>query len=484
MPPDTAFALIEKVRGALRLMALSAQAAALGLTVGMTLADARARVPDLAAIAYDPRSDQALLARLARACLAYTPGVAAHPPATIMLDMAGCLHLYANARALDDQLQACCAVFGVRPRMAFAATPDMAAALAEFGGTDWRALPVAALRLGPETHLALQRAGFTTLGMLASRPRAPLAARFGVRLIDQLDRLTGAQDAHITPARPRAPITASLRCADPIARTSDVLEAIERLAEDICRQLERAEAGGRAFLLQLDRSDGHVAKLRVDTSLPTRDPATIMRLVQLRLDSLADPLDPGFGYDRLVLTAIMHEPLAMLQRDFDPQPHDSTASAALIDRLRTRFGAHRILRLAEADSHIPECAGFLSANDLGTEVRPGAATPCDAPSPVPLRPLSLFDPPQPITVIAEVPDGPPRRFEWRGRQHSVMRHEGPERIAFPWWQRSGGHAQNPGLTRDYYRVEDTEGHRFWLFRHGLYGTEAATPRWYIHGLFA
>ena len=102
----------------------------------------------------------------------------------------------------------------------------------------------------------------------------------------------------------------------------------------------------------------------------------------------------------------------------------------------------------------------------------------------PRRPLLLFDPPQQVEVIAAVPDGPPRRFHWRGRAHNIVRQEGPERIAPEWWRRKDGHADNPGLSRDYYRVEDESGHRFWLFRHGLYGCETGERLWYIHGLFA
>ena len=59
----------------------------------------------------------------------------------------------------------------------------------------------------------------------------------------------------------------------------------------------------------------------------------------------------------------------------------------------------------------------------------------------------------------------------------VARAEGPERIGGEWWR--DPHER----TRDYYRVEDIDGRRFWLFRAGLYG-ERGEPRWFIHGLFA
>jgi hypothetical protein len=64
------------------------------------------------------------------------------------------------------------------------------------------------------------------------------------------------------------------------------------------------------------------------------------------------------------------------------------------------------------------------------------------------------------------------------RVHEVVRAEGPERIAPEWW-RPG----TDGVTRDYYRVEDAQGRRFWIFRAGLYG-EGGEPGWFLHGLFA
>ena len=100
--------------------------------------------------------------------------------------------------------------------------------------------------------------------------------------------------------------------------------------------------------------------------------------------------------------------------------------------------------------------------------QPGAAWPRPAAGEPPLRPLHLFDPPQPIEVMAEVPDGPPHRFRWRRKFHEVKRFEGPERIASEWWKRKDGAVDRAGLTRDYYRVEDARGRRFWVFRHGLY----------------
>ena len=93
----------------------------------------------------------------------------------------------------------------------------------------------------------------------------------------------------------------------------------------------------------------------------------------------------------------------------------------------------------------------------------------------------LGDQPVPAAVeaIAEIPDGPPLRFRWRNVLHHVVMADGPERIAPEWWRLC-----DPAPTRDYFRVQDCLGRRFWIFRAGLYGREDGPTRWYMHGSFA
>ena len=107
----------------------------------------------------------------------------------------------------------------------------------------------------------------------------------------------------------------------------------------------------------------------------------------------------------------------------------------------------------------------------------------------PRRPPFVFARPEPISVVAEIPDGPPARFIWRRVERRVQRAEGPERIAPEWWRAIGlGQNQKRPCSRDYYEIEDETGARYWVFRHGLYGgaedESDDPPRWFLHGLFA
>ncbi len=488
-------------RGALRIIALCPMSREWGLTPGMPLADARARVPDLAAIPVEPEEDAGLLARLVEMCRRYTPSIAVDPPWGLILDIAGCTHHFVGGEdGLREDLVARLASGGLTARARCADTPDAARALARFGkgagDEDVRALPVGALELGEEVHLALRRSGFRRVGDLADLPRAPLAARFGTVLPMRLARLLGEEDAHITPVPAAEPIAATMRFAEPIGRADDVLDAVEALLADVGGMLEKRGQGGRAFAMRLCRSDGHVARLMVETAAPTRDAALVLRLLRERIDSLSDPLDPGFGYDSIALAVPHVEAVGVFQAMLGDEEQGRIGGARtggrdalgpLLDRLAVRYGPDRVLHFVPGNSHVPERAAYLApmGGGVGSRAdgwRMGEAF-CKAGEP-PLRPVTLFDPPQRVEVLAAVPDGPPRRFRWRRQDYHVVAQEGPERIASEWWRRRGGHDANAGLTRDYYRVEDVQGRRFWLFRHGLYGEEAGNPHWYLHGLFA
>jgi protein ImuB len=482
-------ALIEKRRGAMRLAACDAAARERGLSPGMTLADARARVPDVVAVQADVAADRVWLDAIADACDRFTPLVMVEPPDGLVLDMTGCLHRYDDEPALLVEVGAAMRRWPSVARAAMAATPEGARALARFQmlpapdeASALRRLPVAALELDSENHAGLRRAGFRTLCDLADRPMAPLAARFGGDLVDRLRRILGEGDSRLVPRRMPPALAVERRFAEPIATADAALGVMGDLAAEVQAMLETRGRGGRRFVARLYRSDGHVTTLAIDSSRPLRDAQGIARLFVERVGSLNDPLDPGFGYDMIRLAVPRAEPLAVAQLALEGgttgKGADGEDIAALVDRLSTRVGARRVRRFVPRDSHLPEQTALALP---AIEAPAPAPWPAPEPGEPPLRPLHMFDPPQPVEVIAAVPDGPPQRFRWRRTLHEVVYAEGPERIAAEWWRRAPG---DHDLTRDYYRVEDGRGRRFWLFRHGLYGSECTDPRWYVHGLFA
>ncbi|MCI4680156.1 DNA polymerase Y family protein [Rhodoblastus acidophilus] len=487
--PDEAapFALVEKKNNAQRLYALNPAALRQGLAPGLTLADARARLPQLAVAEADRRADHELLLSLAAHCERYTPLTALDEPHGLVLDVTGCAHLFGGEAGLASLTCKDLAALGFSARAALAQTPDCARALACFseGGVfspDEAAasaarLPLAALELDDDKLLALSRAGLKTIGDLACRPARAFAARFGADFPHRIERLLGREDVRVTPLRPPPDCMVERHFAEPLAQSESIEAVLMDLIQEAKVFLERRSQGGRLFEASFFRADGFVRRLSVETLQPTRDPKILALLFHEKLDSLADPLDPGFGFDALRLAVPRAENFDSAQGDFAAAETQEAERelGELLDRLTTRFGRARVLRFMQGDAHEPEResrAVPVAAAAAETWSKPRAGEP-------PARPLTLFDPPQPVEVLALAPDGPPARFRWRRKMHEILRAEGPERIV-PDWSVFG--MQEP--TRDYYRVEDIEGRRFWLFRRGLYERGDDMPRWFLHGLFA
>jgi protein ImuB len=495
-PDDEApFALVERQKNAQRLCALNVAALRQGLVPGLSLADARARLPQLAVAEIDRSADAQIMARLAARCERYTPLTALDEPHGLVLDVTGCAHLFGGeqdliARVLRD-MDSC----GFSARAALAGTPDCARALARFsaGGVfspeEAKAaaarLPLAALELDEEHSQALRRAGLKTLGDVAARSSRLFAARFGGEFSRKIERLFGREDMHINPLRLPPDCMVERHLIEPLTHAESIETALQDLMLETANLLARRGQGGRVFEAVFFRADGLVRRLRIETLRPTRDPQILFRLFREKLDALADPLDPGFGFDALRLSVPRAESFETAQADFSgAAAQDSEQELSeLLDRLTTRFGRERVLRFVHFDTYEPERESPAVPAAVTVSAR-SAPWPAPEPGQPPTRPLTLFDPPQPVEVLALAPDGPPARFRWRKKLHDVLRAEGPERIA-PDWARLDPESFGPeASTRDYYRVEDVEGRRFWLFRRGLYERGDETPRWFVHGLFA
>lgn len=486
-----------------RVTATSPAAERAGIAPDMPLTDARALCPALAVAPADPDGDAAALRRLALWCGRWSPWIAVDAPDGVVLDVTGCAHLFGGEAAMLDDVAGRLAGFGLSARLAAAPTLGAAWAAARHGPASpvtlpddgivaaLAPLPLAALRLEAATVEAMARVGLRRVGDVLGKPAAPLTARFGPRLVARLDQALGRQAETVHGLLP-APLHEARRAfADPIVLTADVERTVAELAGELAGRLQDAGVGARCLELRLFRVDGLVRTVAVRTSALCRDAAHMIRLFRERLGAGSEELDTGFGFELAILAALAVEAAVARQDGLGTVPDTPSAApsaaladdvARLLDRFGNRFGFDRVVRYAPAASTIPERA----ARPVPVLAPPGAQ---DWAAHLRAlqgggqlgRPLLLIAPPDPVTALAEVPDGPPVQFEWRRRAHRVARADGPERLAPEWW-RPGGDANR--LTRDYYRIEDVDGRRFWLYREGLYERPGETPRWFLHGMFA
>ena len=470
--PDRPLVTIEAVRGVRHLVAVGEAGEAQGLAPGQTLTAARAVCPALVPIDADPVADEAALGRLAAWCERYTPMAAPDPSDGLWLDITGCTAVFASEAELMGDLAARLERNGVPCRIAVAGTPGAAWALARAGKATLTDLPITCLRLDAGVVVGLRRLGLHTVKDLLRIPRAQITARFGAMPVLRLDQALGEVEEAIDWPRPPIEWHERLAFAEPIGTPEDLARALARLAERLCVRLGEQDKGGQRFVARFFRVDEVVPRIAVSTALPVRDPAYLTKLLCEKLDTV----DPGFGIEVIALEAEIVAPLTAPQTQLMAAQDAGDRLAGVVDTLSNRLGADRVTRVAPYASHVPERAV--------RHVPPLAVKqPSWVNDPAAPRPIRLLRRPEEIEVIAPVPDDPPIRFSWRGVAHRVRAAAGPERIASEWWLgKRTGRRPETDLIRDYYRVEDSDGARFWIFRAGLHA-EDRMPRWYLHGLF-
>jgi protein ImuB len=452
-----------------------------GLSIGMAASQAQAMIPGLVMQEADPAGDNEALERMALWALnRYSPIVAVDGSDGIVMDTTGADHLHGGEERMLAQLAERFASSGTSARVAVADSWGAAHAVARFGRTPTTVVPkgetgrqlahfpIASLRLPADMADRLKVLGFDTIGELAAQPRAPLALRFGPELGRRLDQMFGRQREPIDPVRSPDIIEVRRVFAEPISAAETIARYVTQLAADLCVRLEEKSLGAKRLDLLCHRVDSELQAVRVGTALPVRDPKRIARLLSDKIETI----DPGFGIETMVLTAVMAEPFATRQMA-TVLIEDSDADVSdLVDTIGNRIGAEHLYRIAPVASDVPE-----------RSVRRIPALAPDDPGAWPLhwpRPSRLLPSPEPVETVALLPDHPPVSFTWRGIRRRVKRADGPERVFGEWWKRDA----ELTTARDYFQVEDDAGSRYWLFRAGD-GQDMATgsQRWFMHGVF-
>lgn len=466
-PVEGPFALTLTQGNAERIYCLNAPAERLGLARGMTHADARAFCPDLVTRPATPDRDTRFLSVLRRWATRWCPWVGLEGEDGLVLDVTGATHLWGGESAMLAAMRAGLVRAGLGVRLGLADTRGAAWALAHFGegvaspgaGLDaLGALPVAALRLPPDTCIGLERLGLRHVADLATAARAPLTRRFGSGLLLRLDQALGLQPEPIAPQADPPHYGTRLTLPEPIGRTEDVMAGTARLLDRLCAKLHAQEVGARMLALTLRRVDKGAQQVELRLAAPMREAARILPLFERGVAEVEAP----FGIDMLRLEATQVEPLPTRQLCTASNPRRDGLDD-LITRIGTRIGLENVQRFLPADSHIPERA-FLIAPAAWSAPQTGWAPPRP-------RPLRLF-PPEPVAG-----DGPrpPARFRWRRMVLTTGRATGPERIAPEWWLDDDNWRRG---VRDYWIVHTRQGRRLWMFH------TPQAPGWFVQGEFA
>jgi protein ImuB len=454
------------------------RAAARGVRIGMTLAEARALCPGLRDLPHEPQRDLHQLLALGRWLIRYAPIVSPSPPDAIFLDCTGCRRLYGSWSVLIARVAAAMRHLNLRARLAIAPTPGAAWAVAACGidqsivapetlAETLAPFPVAALRIDPHCAALLRELGVETIGQLRHLPRQSLPARFGSDLLQKLDAALGEIPEPLNPLPHHGPIAAFIRFPAPIENLEILQQAIRLLVGGLIDQLARRGCGARS--LQIEFRQAHAAPVvkTLRLAFPSRQARAILNLLRCVLETVGSEE----GFIAVALSAPVFEPLADAQLSLLDQELQIAGDelARLIEMLSARLGPQAIVQPELVESHLPE----RSFRRVEPTIDPGGNSAAATVLPL-VRPLHLLPRPSPIAAVVRPCDdgvGMPVAFTYHGEVFRLRHADGPERIAGLWWE--GG-----DKTRDYFDVEDETGRRFWLFR------VLPTGHWYLHGLFA
>lgn len=488
-PPDLhkkPVALIADSARGPRIVAVNSVAAAAGIAAAMRLADARGLCPALQAVPHDADADRKWIEALALWAQRWGPLTTLDGFDAVLVDTSGAAHLFAGEEAMCTVAIAELTRRGFFARTGIAGTPGAAWAMSHYAVAPGIApedadpldrlgpLPVAALRLDEDMLVLLRRLGLKRIADLAGIGRDALARRFRDRRSAQsnplirLDQLLGRTPEPVLPMAAQVMPLVQRRLVEPILHRFLLDQVLADLAHDLARLLEGRRLGARRVHLRAWRVDGDRIERRIELASATRDPAHILRLFATRLDDI----DAGFGIDQMQLLCPWTEPFVLTQTDLTGTDKRGIGIEAFVDRIVSRLGHQAISRPVANASHMPERSQRW--------VMPLAITqPAQPALPLYTRPLKLLDKAEPISVLYATPEGLPRNFRWRNKVHEIVLVEGPERIAPEWWRE-----KSTARLRDYYRIEDTTGARYWIYRHGtLRDGRGGLPDWYLQGVF-
>ena len=482
-----------------RVILCSRRAARWGVRPGMPVAEAVSIECALYVQEKEPEKDAQALGRLAEWLTRYSPIVGLEEnlsPQSLLLDVSGCAACFHGEKNLLRRAARELASERWIARVALADTVGAAWALAHFADTSYSALspkggkgssflappgepvllplPVAALRLPPETVCALEKLGIEKVSQLTALARASIPARFGEEVLRRLDQALGRVPEVFAPYRPPPVVDANCPFDYPSDHPEHLHYALDQLTKRIAAALRRHHLGARRIECWLYSEETEPFRMEIALCQPSDSARHIAALLRTRLEqSLLAKSVCGMS-----LRVIAAEPIPDLQSEFfeTNRPCVSQDLSVLIDRLSSRLGPEAVTRAILIPDPQPEFACRFQHSDewrvTSDEQQPSthSALVTRHSAFLSTRPVRLWPAPVRIEVVSTVPEGPPIRFWWRGVEYRVVCSRGPERIETGWWR-------GQDVQRDYYTVATQKGSRFWIFR------RREDSRWFLHGCF-
>ncbi len=475
------------------LVAVAAEAAALGVRPGMTAAQAR-QVAPAALVRVTPAAAAAAADEaLADAASGFSPRLARHLAGEVVLDAGGLLPRFGSEQRIAHELLRACRRVGLEARAGVASSVGVARVAARCAGSlpgtdcasgntlpasrgdavvvrggDERAfmapLPLVLLEPPPEAAAMLARWGLATAGELARLARREVGLRLGPAGLTLHRLACGEEAGAFVPDPVREALREGVELDDPLGALEPFLFVTSGLLARLAQRLELRGEGFAGVLLELRLEGAGRRELPLALVAPTRDVPAVLALARLQLEA-HPPGAPVEGVTALVTPGRVR--LAQGSLFGAPMPAPGKLSTTLA-RLAALVGPERVGAPAVPDTHRPGALGlapFVLPEDRGSGFgaqRPGLGARGSGlgngndrfrtPGPESRTPVSpvlrAFRPPRAAQVDAV--NGRPVLVWVDAIGGIVIGWAGPYRFAGDWW---GGER----FARDDFDVATTDG---------------------------
>lgn len=445
-------------------------AADLGIQPGSNMDTAITLSESLVSFEKDETRELSTLSQLAQWAYQFTPNVSIKPPDRLLLDIAGCIKLFNGLENLKKQITRGINELGYTAVLGVHGTPQAAVytALAKAPeNSDLAPLPTEYLQVDRKIIESLHKTGIYTFEDLFRLPESSLNRRYGIFLVDHLQRLTGKKPDPQKWIGPRPEFGSEITFLSDVTNTASLIFPIKRLLNELCGFLTARQLHVNRFTWRLSHRSHPATSFSIYLANPENDLAMFLALTQLHLDKLDDVEE----VDCLRLSASVFFPATSSSGDLfhgtrfrqkDGRIHEGVVEERanrLLNMLTARLGPQACFGLSLANDHRPEKAWkSVMPNRKANE-------PSIQPGDQPDRPLYLLDRPRLLTTIKGTPS--------LGGKLELLK--GPERIDFGWWDQSSSMASQ---CRDYYVARHGSGSLYWIFN---YHNNA---KWYLHGIFS
>ncbi len=443
-----------------------------------------------------PFGDLRALKGLASECHRFSPFVAledAEEPTALMLEVRGLAPLWGETQqqgelelleAVDRwSTERCLTIIA-----AIASTPGLAWAASHF--SEWltggeyderriipsdlsleksRQLPVESLRIGQPTTDLLQSLGIEDVGQLLLLPKASLQSRFGTELLWRLDQLLGEAPEPLTFYEADEPLVANWPFENAVASGEVLQSVLKRLLERLTHSLALRQRGALrvrvTYSLEISRQHPTTRSIKIRLFRPTVCPKELAELADLQLAAIHF----SHAVTSIRVQIIDTAPLVVRQRRLfgDESRQDSHELALLINRLSSRMGDDRVLRVEKQSSHDPNrCFQFLPATEFEAKSYRLTQQQAERLRRLPLAFYQEQNQPASVRTLSDSTPAAVLRHGWQKVAHTW----GPDRVETGWWR-------GRGFRRDAYWIELTDGSRLWL------NFDRTTREWRVAGEF-